>query len=111
MPRGGARQNAGRKPKSETELGKVANSVKMEIDLDEVLPQRAGEAESILFLRKVLRSDEASMSMRMDAAKNLLPYQARRLGETGKKEEREKKAKEAGSKFAKNQPPRLVKNG
>ena len=111
MPRGGYRENSGRKPKSESQAAKIANVDLAKIDLDEVLPQRTGEAESVLFFRKILNDDSMPIRMRMEAAKQLLPYQAKRAGETGKKDDREKKAKETAKKFAKNEPPRLVKNG
>jgi hypothetical protein len=109
MPRGGARANAGR-PKLPERPPKEPSIQQKEIKTKVVYEAKEDEPESVAFMRAVMNNDDLDIRIRTDAARQLLPYQARRLGETGKKEEREKKAKQAESKFAKAQPPKLVSN-
>ncbi|MNR63059.1 hypothetical protein D3C85_1852440 [compost metagenome] len=46
--------------------------------------------------------------LRVDAAKALMPFVHQRKGEGGKKEERQKVAEQAASKFGRQAPPKLV---
>jgi|DEB0MinimDraft_10_1074344.scaffolds.fasta_scaffold208273_1 phage terminase small subunit len=107
MARGGYREGAGRPPKVAEGPPQKAEIKTANIDTD----CAKDEPESIYFFRQLMKNNDVDLRIRMDAARQLLPYQARRLGETGKKEEREKKAKQAASKFATPQPPKLVSGG
>lgn len=62
-----------------------------------------------LFLESVMMDEECEPRLRMDAAKALLPYRSQKLGEVGKKEEKQQAAKKAGAgKFAATvTPPQL----
>lgn len=62
-----------------------------------------------LFLESVMMDEDCDPRMRMDAAKALLPYRSQKLGEVGKKEEKQQAAKKAGAgKFAATvTPPQL----
>ena len=90
---GGARQGAGRKPKTlNVELSKLDKGTD---------PKE--------FLLSIVSDECADPRVRIDAAKALLPYMHPKLGEGGKKEERANAAKKvAGGKFAPSEPPKLV---
>lgn len=101
MPRGGYRPNAGRKPKGEISLSVLkakpedqkpvqGNVMQAEIEVKE-----NKEKTSVAFLEAVIKNNEVDLRLRIEAAKQLLPYQAKKLGETGKKEEAAGKAKSA----------------
>ena len=92
---GGARKGAGRKPKAlNVEL------IKMEKGTD---PKE--------FLLSIVGDECADPRVRIDAAKALLPYTHPRLGEGGKKDQKQDAAaKVAGGKFAAAPPPKLVIN-
>lgn len=49
--------------------------------------------------------------LRVDAAKALMPYKHQKLGEGGKKEQKDAAAKKVGSRFAPAAPPKLVAAG
>lgn len=53
----------------------------------------------------------ADARMRMDAAKALMPFTYAKLGEGGKKEERDRAAKQVASRFASAAAPKLVAAG
>ena len=84
---GGKRPGAGRKPQP---------PVQCEI----------GDAKD--FLEKVVRGEVLPSPAQLDAAKALLPYQHRKLGETGKKEQKQEEAGKVAGRFAPGAPPRLV---
>jgi len=63
------------------------------------------------FLKAVMNDTVSDMKLRVDAAKAMLPYEHARLGEGGKKEQKNAAAKTAASKFAPAQPPKLVAAG
>lgn len=65
-------------------------------------------SDPMAFLRSIMNDPGQEPRMRIDAAKAMLPYTHRKLGEEGKKEERQKAAESAakgGSKFAPPAPP------
>ena len=112
MPRGGPRPNSG--PAKGTKYRK-RETISPEKTPDVVVSiaekENPDKPLSIAFLEAVVSNSELDVRTRLDAAKTLAPFQARKAGETGKKDDREKKAKETAKKFATNEPPRLVKNG
>lgn len=91
---GGARPGAGRKPKE---------SPIIEVPEGED-PKR--------FLLAVMNDNGEDARLRIDAAKALMPYMHQKVGEGGKKEERQDAAKKAGAgRFAASAPPKLVAAG
>lgn len=68
----------------------------------------AGIGDAKEFLERVVRGDLVPSKAQVDAAKALLPFQHRKLGETGKKEQRQEEAGKAGGRFNPAAPPRLV---
>lgn len=91
MARGGARPGAGRKPRQP--------------DLMDI-----GHHETPLeFLIAVMSKTELDMRLRLDAAKTAAQYVHPKVGENGKKEEKQQAAKSAGrGKFASATPPKLA---
>lgn len=74
---------------------------------------RARYDDSKSFLLDVMNHDELPLAVRADAAKQLLPYQHARLGDKGKKEKANERAKEVagrgqGVKFTPKAPPQLT---
>ena len=65
-------------------------------------------ADPIEFLTTVMNEPAADLRYRMDAAKAMLPFKHKKLGEGGKKEQTGEKAKEAGNKFTSTPPPLKV---
>ncbi|HEF4773675.1 terminase small subunit [Burkholderia multivorans] len=63
------------------------------------------------FLIAAMNDARTEPKLRIDAAKALMPFVHKRLGEGGKKEQRDEAAKKAASRFAQAAPPRLVANG
>jgi len=60
------------------------------------------------FLLAVMNDLRSEAKLRVDAAKALMPFVHQRKGEGGKKEERQKAAEQAASKFGRQAPPKLV---
>ena len=63
------------------------------------------------FLVDLMNSPEADVRMRVDAAKALMPFVHQKLGEGGKKEERQEAAKKVAGRFSQAAPPKLVAAG
>lgn len=84
---GGAREGAGRKPKPPADSG-------------------IGDAKE--FLERVVRGDIVASAQQLNAAKALLPYQHKKLGEGGKKEKQQEEAGKVAGRFSPAAPPRLV---
>lgn len=66
--------------------------------------------DSVEFYEAILANPKIPLSKRMDAAKNLLPYQHAKIGEKGKKETKADGAKEAataGDVYSTRKPPSL----
>lgn len=103
MPRGGRRPGAGR-PRKGSERGKLDPSQA------EQLLAPAGTTDSKEFLEQVLAGRILPMPAQMDAARCLLPFQHRKLGEAGKKEQRNEQAAKVAGRFAP-APPRLAALG
>lgn len=69
-------------------------------------------ADPVEFLTKVMNEPAADLRLRIDAAKAMLPFKHQKLGEGGKKDQKQDDAKKAGAgKFAASAPPKLVAAG
>lgn len=89
--RGGRRPGAGR-PKNQPIIATVEAS-----------------EDAKAYLLAVMNDNDQDMRLRVDAAKALLPYQHKRIGDQGKKDERQDAAKKAGAgKFKPAEAPKLV---
>ena len=90
---GGARAGAGRKKKEAPTVDISSNG------------------DPKVFLTDLMNSPEADVRMRVDAAKALMPFVHQKLGEGGKKEALDDKAKKASvGRFVVKLPPKLVVN-
>ncbi|WP_250483292.1 terminase small subunit [Caballeronia sp. GaOx3] len=63
------------------------------------------------FLIAAMNDGATEFKLRVDAAKALMPFVHHKLGEGGKKEQRDEAAKKVASKFAPAAPPKLVATG
>lgn len=89
---GGARPGAGRKPKEPPILTLVATY-----------------DDPAKFLRAVMNDSGSEAKLRVDAAKALMPFTHVKLGEGGKKDQKQEAAnKAAGGKFSASAPPTLA---
>lgn len=91
---GGARSGAGRKPKPPT-----------------ILQLAATYDDPAKFLAAVMNDSETDLKIRTDAAKALMPYKHQKLGEGGKKEQKQAAAEKVAGRFSASAPPRLVAAG
>ena len=64
-------------------------------------------ADPVEFLTKVMNEPAADLRLRIDAAKAMLPFKHKKLGEGGKKEQAGEKAKSVASRFSAGAPPAL----
>jgi len=68
--------------------------------------------DPVEFLTKVMNEPAADLRLRIDAAKAMLPFKHKKLGEGGKKDLKADAAKTAGGgKFSPTAPPKLVAAG
>lgn len=63
------------------------------------------------FLLAAMNDIALDPKQRIDAAKALMPFTHQKLGETGKKEEKQKAAEKVASRFAPSAPPKLAASG
>lgn len=91
---GGARPGAGRKPKEPT-----------------ILQLSATYDDPARFLAAVMNDSGTDVKIRTDAAKALMPYKHPKLGEGGKKEQKQADAKKVVGGFSAMAPPKLVSAG
>jgi phage terminase small subunit len=69
-------------------------------------------ADPIEFLTTIMNEPAADLRYRIDAAKAMLPFKHQKLGEGGKKDQKQDAAKKVGAgKFAAAAPPKLVAAG
>lgn len=69
-------------------------------------------SDPVEFLTKVMNEPAAELRLRIDAAKAMLPFKHKKLGEGGKKDLKDDAAKVAGAgKFSPTAPPKLVAAG
>ena len=95
---GGKRPGAGRKP---------AEAVKLDIPVP--VGETLAHKDPKVFLLALMNDLEADVKLRADAAKALMPFMHTKLGEGGKKDQKQDAAKKvAGGKFAAAAPPKLV---
>jgi len=73
--------------------------------------KKDGYSDPLSFLRDQMNDDTLDARLRIDAAKALMPFIHQKLGEGGKKEQREDAAKKVASRFAPAAPPKLVAAG
>lgn len=64
-------------------------------------------ADPVEFLTKVMNEPAADLRLRIDAAKAMLPFKHQKLGEGGKKDQKNANAKKVASRFAAAAPPQL----
>lgn len=75
-------------------------------------PVKTSYEDPLEFLQAVYRGEIDATNAQITAAKAMLPFVHKKVGEQGKKEERKEAAKEAsGGKFTSTEPPKLVANG
>lgn len=68
-------------------------------------------ADPVEFLTNVMNEPAADLRLRIDAAKAMLPFKHKKLGEGGKKEQAGEKAKGVASRFGQAAAPRLAAAG
>jgi phage terminase small subunit len=69
-------------------------------------------ADPIEFLTTIMNEPAADLRFRIDAAKAMLPFKHQKLGEGGKKDQKQDAAAKAGAgKFSATAPPKLVMAG
>lgn len=103
MPRGGKRPGAGRPRKGAERVNRDPSQAQQRLS-------PAGTTDSKVFLERVLAGEISPTDLQMDAARSLLPFQHRKLGEAGKKEQRNDQAAKVAGRFAPG-PPRLAASG
>lgn len=91
-------------------LRMLANHKPAEIEIPSGLPAPlpSPEGDPMRMLESVMNNTNVDLVKRMEAAKTLMPFKYAKLGETGKKEGQQLKAKEAGAggkKFAPGKAP------
>jgi phage terminase small subunit len=66
-------------------------------------------ADPVEFLTQVMNEPAADLRLRIDAAKAMLPFKHQKLGEGGKKDQKQVAARKAGAgKFGSSEPPKLA---
>jgi hypothetical protein len=85
---------------------------KIGVSREEYQPEGEKKFDSAMdFLGSVMNDDCMDIKHRLDAAKSILPYQQKKLGDLGKKEAKEVEAAEvAKGRFAPVAPPKLIVN-
>lgn len=84
-----------------------------EIDSEDMIIIQPCNGDPKLFLERLMENNLVDIKTRADAAKSLMPYCYKKLGEVGKKEDKETKAKDAlGRGFSPGKPPvmKVVEN-
>ena len=116
--RGGYRPGAGRKPSPKMVLGTAATKIearmnqKAATDVGGNDKPAASYEDPKEFLLALMNDPDADVRLRSDAAKALMPFAHHKLGEGGKKEQKQAEAKKAATgKFSAAAPPKLVASG
>ena len=105
---GGPRPGAGRKPAPQTVVD-AAGAV-LQVAADKVAKKHDianGSTDPAAFLESVIGNVNVDLAARMDAAKALLPYRHKKVGEAGKKEEKQAAAEKVAGRFGAAAPPKL----
>jgi phage terminase small subunit len=100
---GGARSGAGRKPKPKPELAPIPASLANMVDGKPFDPRPALEQVALGLLEVTPQQYKALTA--------LLPYVHQKLGEGGKKEQKQEAAKKVAGRFAAAAPPKLATAG
>lgn len=111
---GGKRPGAGR-PKKIVTFNDVVATVAKDVPMPPPPPTEpppppddlTNIGDPIKFLTAVMTAPLLPLHIRMDAAKAMLPYTHKKLGEGGKKEQKQAAAEHTASKFAPSAPPKL----
>lgn len=104
---GGKRPGAGR-PRKHPSVADVATKVANAVLITQQTPiDLPDTSDPIKFLAAVMLSQEIDVKLRVDAAKAMLPFTHKKLGEGGKKEQKQEAAERTVSKFAPAAPPKL----
>lgn len=116
---GGKRPGAGRPPKTavsidnppEEKLSKRAEAIAANLESTEGLPSTD---DPLVFLTSVMNHSKVDGKLRVDAAKALLPFKHKKVGDEGKEGKKEQRAnaaeKVAAGRFGSALPPKLVVN-
>ena len=70
-------------------------------------PSPGYESDPMVFLERQMNDDGLDMRFRIDVAKALMPFKHTKLGEGGRKDQKQAAAKTAANKFAPSAPPKL----
>ncbi len=70
-----------------------------------------GDQNPLEFLLGVMNDNALADKLRLDAAKTAAQYVHAKVGEGGKKEQKQEAAKQVASRFSSATPPKLVANG
>lgn len=106
---GGARPNSGPKPKPKT-LIDPSTGAALQVAADKVAKTHnlaSGTKDPAEFLEQVMGCVSLDIAARMDAAKALMPYRHKKVGEAGKKEAKQDAAAKVAGRFGAAQPPKL----
>ncbi|VVE49615.1 terminase small subunit [Pandoraea terrigena] len=89
---------------AETDAAMTKAAVAAGFDLNTILTFSDPKA----FLLAAMNDQKTEPKLRIDAAKTLMPFMHAKVGETGKKDQRNEAAKKVASRFAPAAPPKLV---
>lgn len=89
--------------------GKSAGGPRAPVDFD--IDANTNFTDPKAFLVAAMNDGRTEQKLRVDAAKALMPFMHQKLGEGGKKEQRDAEAKKVASRFSPGAPPKLVANG
>lgn len=95
------------KPAKEQVTAKQANNPAPTFDLNSALQH----ADPKAFLLAAMNDFDLDPKQRIEAAKALLPFMHKKLGEGGKKEQQDEAAKKVAGRFGAAAPPKLVAAG
>ena len=95
------------KARAAAEKGEVPADDRPTFDLTKALQHQ----DPKMFLLAAMNDTQLAEKLRIDAAKALMPFVHQKLGEGGKKEQKDAEAKKVASRFAQAAPPKLVAAG
>jgi phage terminase small subunit len=105
--RGGYRPGAGRKPKPPVLLA-VAPAPAPKVDST---VESQGVEDPKEFLSSLMNDARADVKLRFEAAKALMPFVHAKIGEVGKKDQKQNDAQKVAGRFTASAPPKLVAAG
>nr|WP_255368581.1 terminase small subunit [Polaromonas sp. OV174] len=95
------------KPAQKVEIEAAPEPDRPTFDLSKALQHQ----DPKMFLLAAMNDGELAEKLRIDAAKALMPFMHQKLGEGGKKEQRNEAAKKVAGRFSAAEPPKLVAAG